>query len=218
MSREVLVDTSFFEKMTCAGKHMDIFDKMVLKAGYLPIVHPYLAAYELDNRPYFKRLCDSDKVRVASYDEFLEDDDRETYANQFKILHEELRIVTDANNSRKHLDQLILPEGMDIFTYRKAGMSLGDVHMILMAFYTRMPVIFTEDSDIDILRSITRRYVSSDNYTLDIMNSIDVIKSDVSDADFNIEKKDLENIVKLIGARHYLSEIKTLWKISHEKV
>ena len=216
MSKEVLVDTSFFEKMTCGGNHVDIFDKMVLEAGYLPVVHPYLAKYELDVRPYFKRLCASDKVRIASYDEFLEDEtDRITYVNQFMVIHEELRKVMDTNNSRKHLDKLTLPKGMTVFNYRKAGMSLGDVHMILMAFYTGIPVIFTEDSDIDILRSITRRYISSDNYTLDIMNAVDIIRSDVSSAGFMIEKKELENMVKLIGERHNLADIKTAWKDAH---
>ena len=131
------------------------------------------------------------------------------------VIHEELRKVMDTNNSRKHLDKLTLPKGMTVFNYRKAGMSLGDVHMILMAFYTGIPVIFTEDSDIDILRSITRRYISSDNYTLDIMNAVDIIRSDVSSAGFMIEKKELENMVKFIGERHNLADIKTAWKDAH---
>lgn len=216
MSKEILVDTSFFEKITCHGKHLDFYDKIVINAGYIPVVHPYLAENELDVHPYFKTLCDNGKVRIASYDEFIEDDfDRKIYSDTFLRIHNDLCDTVNANNNRKHLDKLKLPAGQTVFTYRKAKMSLGDVHMILMAFYTAMPIILTEDSDIDILRSIASRYIDRTDYTLDIMSSVDLIRTDVSNHDFVIEKKELENIVKAIGERDLLSEIKAIWKQSH---
>jgi len=42
-----------------------------------------------------------------------------------------------------------------------------------------------------------------------------IIRSDVSSAGFMIEKKELENMVKLIGERHNLADIKSAWKDAH---
>ena len=38
-------------------------------------------------------------------------------------------------------------------------------------FFTRMPIILTEESDIDILRSITKRKMGNETYALDIQCS-----------------------------------------------
>ena len=42
-----------------------------------------------------------------------------------------------------------------------------------------------------------------------------ITRFDGSSAGFMIEKKELENMVKLIGERHNLADIKTAWKDAH---
>jgi hypothetical protein len=138
-------------------------------------------------------------VRVANYNEFLDDDDdKELYESYFIDIHNSLRQYLEAAGGKKQLEKLVLPAGQDVFTYRKAAMSLGDVHMILMAFFARMPIILTEDSDIDILRSITKRKMGNETYTLNIYNAVDVLIMIAEKGKSILGKNDLVYIVKSI--------------------
>lgn len=69
------------------------------------------------------------------YSEFIEDgDDAELYEQYFSELYEEMRDYLEIKGEKKQIEKLAIPKGQTIYTYRRAGMSLGDVHMILMAF------------------------------------------------------------------------------------
>ena len=95
-------------------------------------------------------------------------------------------------------------------------MSLGDVHMILMAFFTGMPIILTEDSDIDVLRSITKRKMGSETYALEIYSAVDVLIMIAEKEETIFEKNDLVDIVKSIGERRHQSDIKQTWNRTHQ--
>jgi isocitrate dehydrogenase kinase/phosphatase len=214
--KEVLVDTVFLEKLSCDGKNLENFKKVLLDLDYKPVVHPYIATNELDMHSYFDELVAEGFVRVANYNEFLGDDgDKELYESYFVDIHNSLRQYLEAAGGKKQLEKLVLPAGQDVFTYRKAAMSLGDVHMILMAFFARMPIILTEDSDIDILRSITKRKMCSETYTLNIYNAVDVLIMIAEKEKSILEKKDLVDIVKSIGERKHQSDINQAWNRTH---
>ena len=127
-----------------------------------------------------------------------------------------LREYLKAAGGKKQLEKLVLPTGQNVFTYRKALMSLGDVHMILMAFFMRMPVVLTEDADIDILRSITRRKMERESYTLEIYNAVDLLIMIANKENTVFMKSDLVNIIKSIGERAHLSEVKQVWNKTHQ--
>lgn len=59
-------------------------------------------------------------------------------------------------NSPKQVEKLCLHKGQTIYNTHKQGSSIGDVHMILMAFYLQMPILLTEDPDIEMLRDIQK--------------------------------------------------------------
>lgn len=215
--KEVLVDTVFLEKLSCNGKNLETFKKVLSDLEYKPIVHPYIAANELDMHSYFDRLVAEGFIRVAKYSDFLcDDDDRALYESYFIDIHNTLREYLEAAGKKKQLEKLVLPTGQDVFTYRKAAMSLGDVHMILMAFFTRMPIILTEDSDIDVLRSITKRKMGSETYALEIYSAVDVLIMIAEKEETIFEKNDLVDIVKSIGERRHQSDIKQAWNRMHQ--
>lgn len=214
--KEVLVDTAFLEKLSCDGKNLETFKKVLSNLEYEPVVHPYIATNELDMHSYFDKLVAEGFVRVAQYSDFLcDDEDRALYESYFIDIHNTLREYLEAAGGKKQLERLVLPTGQDIFTYRKAAMSLGDVHMILMAFFTRMPIILTEDADIDILRSITRRKMGSEAYSLDIYSAVDLLIMIAEKEESIFEKNDLVDIVKSIGERRHLTDIKQAWNRTH---
>ena len=215
--KEVLIDTGFLEKLSCNGKNLEVFKKVLTDLEYKPVVHPYIAANELDMYTYFDNLVTEGFIRIANYNEFLYDDeDRTIYQSFFIDIHNMLREYLKAAGGKKKKEKLVLPTGQNVFTYRKALMSLGDVHMILMAFFMRMPVVLTEDADIDILRSITRRKMERESYTLEIYNAVDLLIMIANKENTVFMKSDLVNIIKSIGERAHLSEVKQVWNKTHQ--
>ena len=217
--KEAIVDTCFFNKLSNDGKNIEAFKKVLVDLDYKPVVHPYIAEKELDVFPHFNKLVEEGFIRKAEYSEFIEDeDDKELYEQYFPELYEEMREYLETKRSKKQIERLAIPKGQTIYTYRRAGMSLGDVHMILMAFFMRLPIILSEDGDIEFLRSVAKRKISSDFYNLDIYNVMDLIMMIAQKEDTKFSKKELEKVVLEVKERAKLSEVKQAWNETHSNV
>lgn len=214
--KEAIVDTCFFNKLSNDGKNIEAFKKVLVDLDYKPVVHPYIAEKELDVFPHFNKLVEEGFIRKAEYSEFIEDeDDAELYEQYFPELYEEMREYLEIKGSKKQIEKLVIPKGQTIYTYRRAGMSLGDVHMILMAFFLRLPIILSEDGDIEFLRSVAKRKISSDSYNLDIYNVMDLIMMIAKKEDTTFSKKELAKVVLEVKERARLSEVKQVWNETH---
>ena len=214
--KEAIVDTCFFNKLSNNGKNIEAFKKVLVGLEYKPVVHPYIAEKELDVFPHFNKLIEEGFIRKAEYSEFIEDeDDAELYEQYFPELYEEMREYLEIKGSKKRIEKLAIPKGQTIYTYRRAGMSLGDVHMILMAFFMRLPIILSEDGDIEFLRSVAKRKISSNSYNLDIYNVVDLIMMIAQKEDTTFSKKELEKVVLEVKERARLSEVKQAWNETH---
>ena len=214
--KEAIVDTCFFNKLSNDGKNIEAFKKVLVDLDYKPVVHPYIAEKELDVFPHFNKLVEEGFIREAEYSEFIEDeDDAELYEQYFPELYEEMREYLEIKGSKKQIEKLVIPKGQTIYTYRRAGMSLGDVHMILMAFFLRLPIILSEDGDIEFLRSVAKRKISSDSYNLDIHNVMDLIMMIAKKEDTTFSKKELAKVVLEVKERARLSEVKQAWNETH---
>ena len=214
--KEAIVDTCFFNKLSNNGKNIEAFKKVLVDLEYKPVVHPYIAEKELDVFPQFNKLIEEGFIRKAEYSEFIEDeDDAELYEQYFPELYEEMREYLEIKGSKKRIEKLAIPKGQTIYTYRRAGMSLGDVHMILMAFFMRLPIILSEDGDIEFLRSVAKRKISSNSYNLDIYNVVDLIMMIAQKEDTTFSKKELEKVVLEVKERARLSEVKQVWNEIH---
>lgn len=198
------------------GKNIEAFKKVLVDLEYKPVVHPYIAEKELDVFPQFNKLIEEGFIRKAEYSEFIEDeDDAELYEQYLPELYEEMREYLEIKGSKKRIEKLAIPKGQTIYTYRRAGMSLGDVHMILMAFFMRLPIILSEDGDIEFLRSVAKRKISSNSYNLDIYNVVDLIMMIAQKEDTTFSKKELEKVVLEVKERVRLSEVKQAWNETH---
>lgn len=214
--KEAIVDTCFFNKLSNNGKNIEAFKKVLVDLDYKPVVHPYIAEKELDVFPHFNKLVEEGFIRKAEYSEFIEDeDDAELYEQYFPELYEEMREYLEIKGSKKRIEKLAIPKGETIYTYRRAGMSLGDVHMILMAFFMRLPIILSEDGDIEFLRFFAKRKISSNSYNLDIYNVMDLIMMIAQKEDTTFSKKELEKVVLEVKERARLSEVKQAWNKTH---
>lgn len=214
--KEAIVDTCFFNKLSNNGKNIEAFKKVLVDLEYKPVVHPYIAEKELDVFPQFNKLIEEGFIRKAEYSEFIEDeDDAELYEQYFPELYEEMREYLEIKGAKKRIEKLAIPKGQTIYTYRRAGMSLGDVHMILMASFMRLPIILSEDGDIEFLRSVAKRKISSNSYNLDIYNVVDLIMMIAQKEDTTFSKKELEKVVLEVKERARLSEVKQAWNETH---
>lgn len=214
--KKVLVDTVFLNKLSQNGKEIKVFKHLMDELDYQLLLHPYIAYNELDMYPYVSQLVTEGYIGIVGYDEFLPDEeDKEYYESLFIEIHDEIREHLEASGGKKQLAKLVIPSQHTVFTYRKAGMSLGDVHMILLAFFSQIPVILTEDSDIELLKGITKRKMASATYELTIIDAVDVLKMIAEKEDNTFSKKDLVEILKRIGEREHQSEIKQAWNRVH---
>lgn len=212
---EVIVDTCFLQKLSSEGKVTDNIKKVLAELGYSPVVHPYVYTHELSLFSYYEQLVREGYIRVISYDEFQKDpSDKESYEAYYHVLYEDLRLALKASGC-KQIDKLCLHKSQTIYNTHKQGSSMGDVHMILMASYLQMPVILTEDSDIELLRDISKRRMQIGRYSLQIFNGIQLIEEIAKKQDSSLTIKEIETILKAMGERKAVSGMKMLWRKNH---
>ena len=79
----------------------------------------------------------------------------------------------------------------------------------------KLPIILSEDGDIEFLRSVAERKISGDSYKLDIYNVMDLIMMIAEKEDTIFSKKELEKVVLEVKERSRLSEVKQAWNKTH---
>ena len=213
---EAIVDTCFLQKLSSEGKSIDNVKRVLAELEYLPVVHPYIYEYELSLYSYYENLVKEGYLRVVEYSEFQKDAyDKQTYEDYYNVLYEDMRLALVAIGGPKQIKKLCLRNGQTIYDTHNQGSSMGDVHMILMAAYLQMPIILTEDSDIELLRNIAKRKIQLGQYSLQIYNGVQLIKEIAKKEDSSIDKRTLETILKAMGERGHVSEMKTIWNEIH---
>lgn len=214
---EALVDTVFLHNLSSRGKRLEDFKKVINELNFRPVIHPYIAQYELDMFDGLKILEKEGFVRIAKYEDFLHNKwEKEIYQAYFCQAHDELRQKLQYSRKGKKISPLILPDGISIFKYHRAGMSLGDVHLILMAVFTKIPIVLTDDSDIMLLKGIARKYAYS-QHEIEIMSSVEVLEKIASMKDSHFTKDELVTLVKNAGKAKEKSRIKQAWNNAHEE-
>ena len=215
---EVIVDTCFLQKLSSEGKAIDNVKRILAELEYIPVVHPYIYEHELSLYSYFVRLVEEKYIRVIQYNEFQKDAiDKQSYEAYYGVLYEDMRLALEAMNSPKQVEKLCLHKhkGQTIYNTHKQGSSMGDVHMILMASYLQMPILLTEDSDIEMLRDIAKRRMRLGQYSLQILNGTQLIEEIAKKQNTSISVKEIESILKAMRKRDAISSIKAVWRENH---
>lgn len=213
---EVIVDTCFLQKLSSEGRETDNIKKVLTELEYIPVVHPYIYEHELSLHSYFVHLVDEGYIRVIQYNEFQKDaSDKQSYEAYYNVLYEDMRLALEAIGGLKQIEKLCLHKGQTVYNTHKQGSSMGDVHMILMASYLQMPILLTEDSDIDMLRDIAKRRMRLGQYSLQIFNGIQLIEEIAKKKDSSLTIKEIEAILKAMGEQSAVSDIKAVRRQNH---
>lgn len=214
-NKEVIVDTCFLQKLSKDGRNIDNIKVILGELGYTPVIHPYLAENEvLDNR--IQALISSGYIRKIEYDEFIDDSySKQMYESYFITIYKDLRGLLDATKPYKSEKMYEEISNVDLYNSHRQGCSLGDVHMILMALFLGMPIILTEDSDIDALRIIAERRTKLGDVKVEILNIVDLIKKIAGNPDATVKKKNLINILEQTQYKAFKYQINEIWNESH---
>ena len=214
--KEVIVDTCFLHKLSADGKNPDNIKKILQELEYIPVAHPYMAQHEFALHSYLQAMVDEGYIRVIPYEQFLEDDYTRTYYEQmFPIIHEDLRRALEVSGKKKRICPLQSKSSETIYNKHMSGSSMGDVHLIMMAAYLQLPIVLTQDNDLDVLRDIASRRMSLGPYRLQIYDGVDLINQIARNPLCAISKKELEMILNQMGERTHRSELTQSWYEGH---
>ena len=214
---EAIVDTCFLKKLAPEERNVENIRKVINCLNIQPVAHPYIVEHEISLISYLKKLVDANFIKKIKYSEFLKDEtDSLLYENNFFLLHEQMRQKLDAiPGCSKKIEKLDLRAGQTIYNTHRQGSSMGDVHMILMAALLRLPIILTEDSDIELIRGIVRAQTQFAGLTIQIYDSLDILKKIAENADAPIIKKELFQIINSSGERSHRAELSSIWDANH---
>lgn len=214
--RKALVDADFFLKLAKLEKNGKTIKRILDTLDFVPVVHPYTADYELDMNDTFQKLMREGTIQKIEYKDFLNDESEKLYyATYFEIFHNELKKYLEIEKPYKAIPDLVLPAGRTIFDYHRAGMSLGDVHLILTAYFMEIPVILSNDGDSEFLEERARSQFDTDDFQLTILNDFDVLCELAGIEQQEFSKENLVSLAKNTGHAKKKSTIKQIWNRSH---
>ena len=210
--QDVIVDTCFLQKITSDGSLPDNAKRVLDELDFNPVVNKYVAEQEYSLWRYMDEMVKKRYIRVVEYDEYIKDEaDRIIYEDYFKMLYNEMKGYLEAKGGPKQIPPLNIPKDKSIFTAHSSGSSMGDVHMILMAAYMRLPIILTEDSDIELLRDMAKRRLSMSTYQLEIFDAVDLLIKIAKKEDSSLSRKELKQIIRQMGEKdRWRKEMKIL--------
>ena len=192
---KAILDTCFLNKFNREAKIPDEFYKLMGEAGFELLIHPYVFTNELSVQSYAKTLIDNGTCKLVNYDDFIMSDYYKAYySGLFIQVYNEFYEYLKSTDSNKADKMSALGIDTDVFEYRRAGASIGDVHMILMAFFMEIPIILSEDSDLAMIYKIAVKHINNQHYQLLVYNVNDVIEYIKNSDNRTISNKDLKHI------------------------
>lgn len=216
VKQKAIVDTCFLLKIADHGQHPDNIKKLLDNTNYIPVAHRYVVDHEFRVNSFLNTLIEEQYITTIEYDTFLDDKfSRDLYETSFFIIYNEMRDYMQRCGGSKQMPELNLPNGKTIYTHHLSKSSMGDVHMILMASFMRLPVFLSEDKDIDILKDIVKRRLNISTYELKIYNTFDLLKQVAKNTDNRLTHNEFKTIVKQSGERNNWSTINKSWKETH---
>lgn len=128
----VLLDADFCNIILQNDKNISFFKSIFEILNINPAIHIYVFDNELFHNNSIKTLVSENYIKILNYSDFLIDDvDTVSYQQYF---HDYYFFM----NSEKL-------GNLDIFTYRKSGYNLGEIHSLITAQICKIPVFMSND-------------------------------------------------------------------------
>ena len=152
----VVLDTDFIKGITSYqdGSGADLFRRVFKALGLIPVVHPYVAEFELMFNHVAQELIAEGTLIVIPYTVFLPNDDykKDLYVHNFRDIHEIIRAENVLHRYGSAIPEISSTD--NIFS-RHGKSSFGEVHSMLMAAELGIPFFYSNDRD---ARTAANRY------------------------------------------------------------
>ena len=162
----VVIDADFFIKCTEQEIGTGLFQKIVGKDDYIPVMHSYVAKVELSNNVKLRNLIKQGKIVILGESSYLNEDeaDLEDYIEYF---HE----------AYKRINNLDLGEQTDVLTYGYDGnaskQSLGEIRSLYMAFKLGILLFLSNDNGSKVVADC---YINSSQNKVIVKNLYTILK------------------------------------------
>lgn len=182
-SKEAIIDTDFINKITQASGIEDgknIFICTMEELCIRPVVHYYVATREMNVcNPIARELIDTGYIKVYQKNDFIRDkEDESLYADYFRKWYDFLNLEQP------------LEKKVDVFELKRAGHSLGEIHSTLLAYFLKLDMIMSDDSD-------AKELVSYSGLShVKVWNLVDVYSYIGQKEDKSITLKNVECIIR----------------------
>lgn len=191
------IDADFFihcvNHQATKVKDGSLFLKIVNDMDCIPIMHQYVAEQEIISAPaknVLAMLRANGKIKIFDYGDYLPDEKREDYVRAFK-------------QAFFHINGRRFPISFDIFQYRQAKESLGELRTFLMAFWLNGTTLEGQKATVELL-------LSNDHGTKELLTT-GIIPKNQTLSVYNIEET-LTNIGNQLAHSTQWSDIKILAK------
>jgi len=193
---EAIIDTDFFNKITLApyiddGK--DLFIRTMNELNIQPVVHYYVAEREMSVKNVIAtELLYSGYLKVYHKEDIVKsEDDEQLYASYFRKWYNYL-----------NFDKPRLEKNVDVFELLRADHSLGEIHSTLMAYFLKLKMIMSDDSDAAALV----KYAGLSE--IEVWNLVDVYSIIGVKTIKSITIKEVENVIRSENSRDSIKEKK----------
>ena len=193
--KKVLIDTCFINKFKDGTKLSDDFALLMEEMMFSPVIHPYVYKNEMALFDFIRGAVEKNVISIASYEDFIQNDVVKLYySNLFKDIYNEFVERLVRSGSPKADKTVFLTAEDNVFEIRKSGSSIGDVHIIMMSLFMGIPIILSEDSDMDMIYQIAKNKIQSKKTALKVYRFSDIIDELEKKDNCKILHKDLKRI------------------------
>lgn len=197
---KVIVDTDFLNHILNTKNGENTLETIVNYFDYELVMHPWVYNREIKNIKSNVQMYVEKNVEILDYKDFLIEDDRIIYKFEFEALFEEM------NHKKLNLGK------QDFSTYNKSGENLGEIHSVILARFTNMPVLLSDDYN---AKEIAAKRLNSQGYKLEVRNSFDLLIEIIANDKERINRNDALELIcnyKQKVRKQYIKSIEKMYK------
>lgn len=200
---KVIVDTDFLNHILKTPNGNTVLQKIIDFYNYELVMHPWVYEREIKNINSTLETFVKSNVHVLEYSDFLASDDSELiYEFTFKALHEEMNRNTPVDQSYRSFK-----------TYNKSGMNLGEIHSVIMARFTGIPLLLSDDYN---AKEIAARRINAEGYALDVKKSFDIMCEIVKADKALLSREDAVSVIRNYKESYQKACIREIKKLYSE--
>lgn len=195
--KQIVLDTDFIKLIT-AQNDGQLLKKLMEEHDATPVVHQYVAEHELFETPIALAMIEEGYLHVIKYEDYLQNDlYRKQYENAF------LEGYNFCNNHPPYLKKC------DIFSLRKSGENIGEIHSALMASFLRLEIFMSNDKG---AKHYVETKINTQRYQLKVSNVVEVFEEIAKVDKKSITFDEFKSATKGLLPKANITSIKKMWK------